>query len=355
MTTNNAAITGGSVAVTTLSGTNFSTGNASVTGGSISRTDVDMTGKTLTLDADPVNGDKIHGGSISAANLAGTAGNTITGYDITVGAGKTLDVSGGTLTLANDPISGDAIDGGTISDFSSTGIDDTATTATVMTLTDTAATFGVAGDFGTNDPDAGAGTLSSLTVTGDAVVQGDLTVSGNVTTTLSETVNIEDNTIVLNSNETGAPTQNGGIEVNRGTSDNATVLWNETSDAFEMKVGTAAADLTINDLTVNEITLANALPLDMGGTHTDTSAFAADSLMVMSGSAGVSELAKGSNSTVLKVNGSGSLGYAQVDLTADVTGALPIANGGTNQQRLVQTDGNNVRRFSFCNGIHPST
>ena len=62
-----------------------------------------MTGKTLTLDADSVNGDKIHGGSISAANLAGTAGNTITGYDITVGAGKTLDVSGGTLTLANDP------------------------------------------------------------------------------------------------------------------------------------------------------------------------------------------------------------------------------------------------------------
>ena len=108
-------------------------------------------------------------------------------------------------------------------------------------------------------------------------------------------------------------TQNGGIEVNRGTSDNATVLWNETSDAFEMKVGTAVADLTINDLTVNEITLANALPLDMGGTHTDTSAFAADSLMTMDGSAGVSELAKGSNSTVLKVNASaGALGYAKV-------------------------------------------
>ena len=98
MTTNNASITGGSVAVTTLSGTNFSTGNASVTGGSVSSTDVDMTGKTLTLDADSVNGDKIHGGSISAARFTGTAGNTITGYDITVGAGKTLDVSGGTLT-----------------------------------------------------------------------------------------------------------------------------------------------------------------------------------------------------------------------------------------------------------------
>ena len=345
LTTNNASVTGGSVAVTTLSGTNFSTGNASVTGGSISGTDVDMTGKTLTLDADSINGDKVHGGSISAANLAGTAGNTISGYDITVGAGKTLDVSGGTLTVANDQISGDAIDGGTISDFSSTGIDDTATTATVMTLTDTAATFGVAGDFGTNDLDAGAATLASLTVSGDAVVQGDLTVSGNVTTTLSETVNIEDNTIVLNSNETGAPTQDGGIEVNRGTSDNATVLWNETSDAFEMKVGTAAADLTINDLTVSEITLTNALPLDMGGTHTDTSGYAASSLMTMDGSGGVTEMAKGANSTVLKVNGSGALGYAQVDLTADVTGALPIANGGTNL-----TSAGSDRKVMFSDG-----
>ena len=45
MTTNNASITGGSVAVTTLSGTNFSTGNASVTGGSI--TDVDMTEENI--------------------------------------------------------------------------------------------------------------------------------------------------------------------------------------------------------------------------------------------------------------------------------------------------------------------
>ena len=42
--------------------------------------------------------------------------------------------------------------------------------------------------------------------------------------------------------------------------------------------------------------------------------------MIMDGSAGVTELAKGGNSTVLKVNGSGSLGYAKVDLTADVTG-----------------------------------
>jgi hypothetical protein len=329
LSSNNVTLTGGTASLATVTATALNSGNATITGGDISGTDVDMSGQTLTLDADAINGDKVHGGTISAASLAGTTGNTIGGYDITVGAGKTLDVSSGTLTVANDQISGDAIDGGTVSNFASTGIDDTGTSATVLTLDDTDATFGVNLDLGTNTLDAGASTLASLSVTGNAVVNGDLTVSGSVTTTLSETVNIEDNTIVLNSNETGAPSENGGVEVNRGTSDNASILWNETSDAFEMNVGSAKADLTINDLTVNEITLAEALPLSMGGTHTDTSGYAASSLMTMDGSGGVTEMALGANSTVLKVNGSGALGYAKVDLTADVDGTLPIANGGT--------------------------
>ena len=99
-----------------------------------------MTNAELILRDDPISGDKIHGGAMSSANLAGSA-NTMAGYDITVGASPTLDVSSGTLTLANDQISGDKVDGGTISNFASTGIDDNAT-ATKVTLSDTAATFG---------------------------------------------------------------------------------------------------------------------------------------------------------------------------------------------------------------------
>ena len=325
-----ATLTGGTATgMTTVTATNLNSGNATITGGDISGTDVDMSGQTLVLDNDSISGNKVHGGVISNADLSGTAGSVQSGYDITVGSGKTLDITSGTLSLSDDQIAGDKVDGGTISDFASTGIDDNAT-ATKLTLSDTTATFGVAGDFGSNDLDAGAGTLASLTVSGNAVVNGDLTVSGSVTTTLSETVNIEDNILELNSNVTGAPTENGGVEINRGTSDTASLLWNETSDAFELNVGAAKADLTVNDLTVNELTLAEALPLSMGGTHTDTSGFAASSLMSMDGSGGVSELAKGANSTVLKVNGSGALGYAKVDLTTDIDGTLPIANGGTN-------------------------
>ena len=313
--------------MTTVTATNLNSGNATITGGAISGTDVDMTGGTLTLSNDQISGDVIHNGTISGASLAGSA-DTMSGYDITVGAGRTIDVSSGTLTLAANQISGDNVHGGTISDFASTGIDDNAT-STKLTLSDTTATFGVNGDFGANTLDAGATTLGSLSVTGNASVSGNLTVSGSVTTTLSETVNIEDNIIVLNSNHTGSPTQDGGVTVERGDSDDAHVNWNETSDKWELLVGSAKADLHIADLTMGELTLGTDLAASMGGTGTDTSGFAANSMMLTNGSGAVTELAKGSNSTVLKVASNGSLGYAKVDMTADVTGTLPIANGGT--------------------------
>ena len=323
LTTNNATITGGNVTATGGSFTNLSSGNVNVSGGTVAGTDVDMSGQTLTLDNDSINGDKVHGGSISSANLVGSA-NTMSGYDITVGAGRTLDVSSGTLTLANDQISGDKVDGGTISNFASTGIDDNAT-ATKITLSDTAATFGVAGDFGTNDLDAGAAAFASLNVSGDAVVEGNLTVSGAVTTTLSETVAIEDNVIVLNSNETAAPTLDAGFEVERGTGTNVSFLWDETNDVWTL----GSEGLNVGAVAAASLTLTTMLGSQYGGTGTDTSAFADDSIMLTDGSGGVTELAQGANSTVLKVNASGALGYAKVDLTADVDGTLPVANGGT--------------------------
>ena len=66
-----------------------------------------------------------------------------------------------------------------------------------------------------------------------------------------------------------------------------------------------------------------------GGLGTDISSFSQSSIITTDGDGTVSELGKGGNSTVLKVNGSGTLGYAKVDMTADITGTTPVANGGT--------------------------
>ena len=76
------------------------------------------------------------------------------------------------------------------------------------------------------------GTTSNVTFN-DVVVSGNLTVSGSTTTVNTETINLADNQIVLNSNYTGSsPTENGGIEIERGTLANKTLVWDEAADKW---------------------------------------------------------------------------------------------------------------------------
>ena len=68
------------------------------------------------------------------------------------------------------------------------------------------------------------------TFSNNIVVSGNLTVSGTSTTINTETVNIADNKILLNSNYTGgSPTEDGGIEVERGTQGNVNFIWKESN------------------------------------------------------------------------------------------------------------------------------
>jgi hypothetical protein len=68
----------------------------------------------------------------------------------------------------------------------------------------------------------------------DLTVSGNLTVSGTTTSINTETLTVDDNVVVLNNNVTGSPTENAGIEVERGTSANVLVRWNETNDKWEV-------------------------------------------------------------------------------------------------------------------------
>jgi len=70
--------------------------------------------------------------------------------------------------------------------------------------------------------------------TGTVVIAGNLTVNGTTTTVNSNEVNIGDSIIVLNSDETGAPSQNGGFEIERGTSTNVSFIWDETNDYWSL-------------------------------------------------------------------------------------------------------------------------
>jgi hypothetical protein len=76
---------------------------------------------------------------------------------------------------------------------------------------------------------------NDLNVGGDVQIDGDLTVSGTTTTVNTETILLADNIITLNSNfASDPPTENAGIEVERGTVENNVALrWNETTDVWE--------------------------------------------------------------------------------------------------------------------------
>ena len=75
---------------------------------------------------------------------------------------------------------------------------------------------------------------SAQTIGGDVVVSGNLTVNGTTTTVNSNEVNIGDAVILLNSDETGTASQDAGFEIERGTDSNVSLLWNETSDYWQI-------------------------------------------------------------------------------------------------------------------------
>lgn len=102
----------------------------------------------------------------------------------------------------------------------------------------------------------------NLDVTGNTVIDGNLTVSGTTTTVNTETVTIADNIILLNSDATGTPSQNGGIEIERGSSTNVQLRWNEANDYWQVGEG--------NDPIYSRVATASWLNVGGGLTYNST-------------------------------------------------------------------------------------
>jgi cytoskeletal protein CcmA (bactofilin family) len=116
------------------------------------------------------------------------------------------------------------------------------------------------------------GTSSNVTFN-NATVSGDLTVSGTTTYINTQTLNIGDNIITLNADETGTPSADAGIEVERGGETNKSFIWDETEDEWSVgseriKAGTFAGALTGNADTAT--TLQTPRTIDITGDITAT-------------------------------------------------------------------------------------
>lgn len=159
---------------------------------------------TFTVDS---KGRMTLAGSASISTNLGIAGDT--GTDTISLADDTLTYEGGTgVTTAVDAANNKV----TVSIGQAVGTTDDVTFNDVV----------VNGQLTTDDVQAG-----TLTASGNVIVEGDLTVNGTTTTVNSNTVNIGDAVLTLNSDEVGTPSQNSGIEVERGTSANVELVWDE--------------------------------------------------------------------------------------------------------------------------------
>lgn len=243
--------------------------------GVISGNDADTTNKGIASFATDDFSVTTGAVSLKAERVQDIVGAMVTGNTET-GLSVTYDDADGTLdfVLTADPVitlTGDVTGSGTMTNLGSVSIATTVAANSVALGTDTTGNYvaGVTGGTGVSVTGSGSEgaavsvaigqavgttndvTFNSVTTTGGVTIGGNLTVSGTTTTVNSTQVNIGDNIIVLNADETSVPSQSAGIEIERGTSTNKQLLWDEGNDRWTVGTETFVASTFIGNLTGN--------------------------------------------------------------------------------------------------------
>ena len=136
-------------------------------------------------------------------------------------------------------------------------------------------------------------TFADIAATGNVTITGNLDVNGTTTTVDTTNTTIADRLIELGTGTTGTPANDMGIVLERGSSDNAFIGWDESADKFIMGTGSftgaSTGDLTITTGTLVANLDGNATGVTAAaitGLTEDTSPAESDLIMVYDGSAG---------------------------------------------------------------------
>ena len=224
-----------------------------------------------------------------------------------------------------------------------------------------------------NTIDTSTGNLSIGSTGGEITINGNLTITGTTTTVNTETINLADNIININSNlDAGvAPTQDGGISINRGNEVAKTLLWNETTDKWTVGAETFVAGAFEGDVAWSSITgkpdpvvtvtlsgdvtgTANTTLTDLGnGTISVATTIAANSVALGTDTTG-NYVAGNTAGTGISITGTAGEGWSPTITNTGVTsvvagnaitvsgatGAVTVNHADTSTQATVNNSGN---------------
>jgi hypothetical protein len=281
-----------------------------ITGSNVFKDNQTVSGSLYVTNDVVINGTSYNAASSGSSGTSGSSGSN--------GSSGTSGTSGSSGSNGSSGTSGSSGSNGSSGTSGSSGTAGTSGTSVTVSGTDN-----VLGKFSSN-------TMVNSTITDDGAtvtIGGNLIVNGTTTTVNSNTVNIGDNILILNSDEAGTPSQNGGIEIERGTSTNASLIWDETADVWEAGLAGAEVELvtvsggqTLTNKTINGSQLVN--------TSVENGKLANSSVTVTAGTgmSGGGAVALGSSVTLTNAGVTSNVGGTGVSVSAG-TGAVTISIG----------------------------
>lgn len=168
----------------------------------------------------------------------------------------------------------------------------------------------------------------NITIAGNLTITGNLTTNGSTVTNSSSNTTIEDALIELGTGTSGAPATDAGIVIERGTSDNVFIGWDESAD--KVMVGTGSfTGASSGNLTITAAPFVSGA-LTASGISYPTS----------DGSAG----------HYLKTDGSGTLSFGAV--TTQVDNYTATGNGSTTAFDTGINPQDEVNTWIFIDGVY---
>lgn len=239
-----------------------------------------------------------------AASLGNTSVGTLNASGATTLA-TTLSVTGNTTLSGNLTVQGNSTIGNAASD-TVTFIADVS--SNIVPSIDSTYTLGDSSNYWSNAYLDAVNTTGNVAVGGNMTVTGNLTVNGSTTTVNTTNMAVSDTLIELGTGTAGSPVNDAGIVIERGTSSNAFMGWDESLDKFVVGTGTFTGASTGNLTITTGTLLAN-----IEGT-VDTTTFKINGVAVTSTAAELNKL-DGFTGTVADLNYLASLNATGVTST----------------------------------------